>query len=242
MEENNNRDILKGRLRNRRTEDSAQSNSLVRHDQERSDDQQLAHECGLCGKIYSREYKLKQHERLVHHIQIGRQCHKCMNCLLTDPVWREKENEAWNNKRLGKPYNLQLTIEPPRVIEKTYHRHQLVLSAKGQAYHQCTVCFKILDQCWSNWKHQKDHHSDTVPVKMGYQCKQCSRLYSSQKSLQKHCTQTCPILSQPAASSSEYRCEWCLRLYDNKKRYENHLKIHPASSTTTLSSVESEKP
>ena len=213
---------------------------------------QLAHECSLCGEVYSDYYKLKQHERQEHLITIGRQCVHCMNARFYDPLYEEKKKKVIGNKKI-------VTKEDDKKIEALLvhkpninpQRHQMVFSSTGQASHQCTVCFKLLPRCWDNSRHQSLEHTETdTHAKLGFQCHGCSQLFKTQITLQRHRSCTCVALSQSLSKivSMENRCELCFRLFPDKKSMERCLNSHPrrirpvsrttATKTTTAMSTE----
>ena len=68
MDDNN----LKRKLRDRTRTPAVDPPSNQEDDDKETKSENLAHACGVCGKVYSREYRLRQHERLEHHVRIER--------------------------------------------------------------------------------------------------------------------------------------------------------------------------
>ena len=169
----------------------------------------------MCKKVYSREHKLKQHQRLVHGIKIERQCGCCV-----------------------------IPLEWEGEIDKTKQRHQIVFSSTGKASHQCTVCFKLISSCWENYDHQQTHSETDVHATLGFQCKGCLRIMASKMTLQRHISYACPAQNLSHFMAMKYRCQVCFKLFPNKvcwKRHNNPIfqcpKIAaaaPPTSTWTL--------
>ena len=92
---------VKRRLRKRfpKSEETTESTQEEISEEQQPNDHQLAHECSLCDKVYSRHYRLKQHERQVHSIHVGRQCTVCMEVVGYDPLWREKKKSVIGDKK-----------------------------------------------------------------------------------------------------------------------------------------------
>ena len=113
-------------------------------------------------------------------------------------------------------------------INKDCQRHQIIFSATGQAFHQCTVCFEVLPRCWDNWEHQRRKHTENdVHAAIGFQCEGCSQLFKTQKTLQRHSSHTCLALLQNISDimSMKNRCELCFRLLPSEKRWKKHLEV-----------------
>ena len=58
-----------GRLLRKRTRTPTVDHPSTQEEKDEKSEQ-LAHVCGSCGKVYSREYKLRQHERMEHHVEM----------------------------------------------------------------------------------------------------------------------------------------------------------------------------
>ena len=217
---------LKQRLRKRNRAPEGE------HCDEQKPKEHLAHKCTVCGKIYSRKYKLKQHERLEHHIRIGRQCLVCMHHYKSDPLWKEKYKKVLGNKKIMSEQDEEIfQASLSKEIDIIPQRHQIIFRIPyGQASHQCTVCFKMLARCEDNWQHQREHNDTDVHAKIGFQCEVCSLILKNRKTLQRHTARTCPALSiwmpQMLPESTKYRCQMCFRLEPNEKQYKKHFDSH----------------
>ena len=226
---------VKRRLRKRipKSEETTESTQEEISEEQQPNDHQLAHECSLCDKVYSRHYRLKQHERQVHSIHVGRQCTVCMEVVGYDPLWREKKKLVIGDKKTVSKEDLE---EIDKLLEYTItdttgQRHQIIFSSTGQASHQCTVCFKIFSRCWDSQHHQSQEHSETdVHAEIGYQCKMCSQLFKTPKTLKRHSSLNCVALSQNMSEivAMKYRCEWCYRLMESEKSLKSHIDTHRA--------------
>ena len=120
--------------------------------------------------------------------------------------------------------NTQLLTQLVNVIKSFF-------SSTGQASHQCTVCFKIFSRCWDSQHHQSQEHSETdVHAELGYQCKMCSQLFKTPKTLKRHSSLNCVALSQNMSEivAMKYRCEWCYRLMESEKSLKSHIDTHRA--------------
>ena len=133
------------------------------------------HSCGTCGKTFSRPDTLRSHQITTHQlgvertdmtdIVVSRQCRHCKDWMLPDPLSLGKEKKC-----KGLPHNLPPVL-PPILPDPTWRRHQIIVIASGKAYHQCTVCLKLMDNCGWHHMHQLKRHSPTTePLKKGYQC------------------------------------------------------------------------
>ena len=204
---------VKTRLRKRkRTGDEASHSPPATpgdHD-DMENSEQLAHECGICKKVYSREYKLSQHERLVHYIKVERQCSVCMTpCELSSGE-----------------------------IDKTPQRHHIVFSSTGKASHQCTVCLGLLSSCVQNAIHQSEKHNETdIPIKMGFQCAGCSRIFTAKNSLKRHTAYACPAQDMSNILGMKFRCQLCYELAPNEKCWKRHLESHRLAQQMTAAAT-----
>lgn len=204
--------------------------------------------CQTCEKKFSRPDTLQAHERSAHIefgmekddmivIEISRQCHRCEGWVLSDPLRNEYFREL-RKQRLGLPHILP-SVLPPSQSDTTWQRHQIIISTGGTAYHQCTVCYKLLKGCPNHREHQKKCHTPAIEAaKKGYQCPKCSRLFSCRKTLKKHCSKTCPALSENFLEtlSSPYRCNICFKHCKNSKGFKNHQTTHSAAARLKWSS------
>ena len=202
------------RLR-KRTRTPAVDHQSTQEEKNDQKSEQLAHVCESCGKVYSREYKLRQHERSEHRIEIVRQCRVCFLPHYCLP-------------------------------------HHIIFTAKGQARHQCLVCFKVLTRCMANFEHQREvhgidpfkgsvvHGDAGVPVTKGIQCKECLQLFKDHKTLNRHKTHTCPALSRNIAEilSIENRCEFCFWVTPTERRVCNcEARIKRETKTTAATTA-----
>ena len=234
---------MKGRLRKRIRPDVGSQEE--ESEKELPKTEQLAHECCICGKVYARKFKLSQHQRLEHTIIINRQCLGCMNTRKGDPLWREKKAQAWGNKPQPTAEEMRRYLSSlVHEINPRPQRHQIIFNSKCQAYHQCTVCFKIMIRCWHNQGHQHQHGDTGVPATLGFQCEDCMQLFKNKKTMQRHRSHTCPALSHDMAEmvSMKNRCEWCFRLMPSERLWKRHLLCHGSlirslsgTATTTTS-------
>ena len=182
-------DNINTRLRKRiRAPDDASHSTEEQHEEEKSAEQ-LAHECGMCKKVYSREFKLKQHERLEHGIQIVRQCGLCMR----PGEWLfETKRHQIVFASTGKAshqctvcFKLFTSCSNNWDHQKT-HSETDVPATLG---FQCKGCYRIMASKMTLQRHiDYACPADNISAMLGmkYRCQTCFELLPNEKSWNRH--------------------------------------------------------
>ncbi|XP_076307841.1 uncharacterized protein LOC143223589 isoform X2 [Tachypleus tridentatus] len=189
--------------------------------------------CGICGKIFTMRYKLKQHQSL-HN---GMRPYTCSVCGKGFNARQNLKQHQWRHTGV-KPYTCWVCSKD-LTTKKNLKQHQWIHT--GEKLYSCDICGKEFAQGSSLKRHQITHTGEKP-----FSCVVCGKTFGREKYLEEHEVihtgekpYSCDVCGKEFTRNSSlkihqfshsgdkpYRCSMCGKDFTRKFSLKRHQKIH----------------
>ena len=210
-----------------------------------SNDGVKAHKCELCGKLFSKNRRLKKHIQKVHESHKDYKCESCSKSFTAGGSLRNhihavhEGHKDYNCKSCGKSFSQSQDLKShfttvhegqndykcetcgKSFSEAGYLEKHILKIHDGNKNYKCKYCGKSFSQTENLKLHIRIIHEGHKY----YICESCSRPFSRPQNLNRH-IMTCLFkhIHRIREDSKDYKCKYCSESFSQEGDWKSHIE------------------